>query len=542
MKGKRAFIRRLLGYLSRLKFWVFPHPDFVKAVHYFGGGWPLNSLQIVKPAALARDMKMIREDGFNTIILVVPWRGFQTAPSPPQYDEFHLRQLRLILRAARQRRLSVIVRVSYSHQIMDGRFQNGIWQAQLLLTDEPTRAAWLDYLETLYAVCSRYSCFRQGFLCWEELWHALGQWQLLNASERREMAYHCGFSNYHDEMGYPGVGEIPTTNEPAHRYYHLFANYTLRLYHSMASEAFPGLGMEFRVDKDPLLTESGIDWLSSDAFYDHPEGRFSYWAPFMGAKNEGETLGADQAAGLLEQMLREVSRDGLYANHVVDQFNFIDMTAKYAGEHAIIGKDQIADFLDLAAPLLRRFSSGYGVWAYRDYRQNVLYNASFCMGMRGWALLDGSCEPIRGGGANFGTDSHLRQIRLPRVAGLPKAIHFDRLVLRVELDCPEKEACLKASINSPDSVNLDPDETGTVLTASIPVNFDEVFESGIVLDIYNLGRPLKVSDLSLYDYTYRGLLRHEDASPSIYLANVRAFNKLLDEIPSATAPEEAEEE
>ena len=88
------------------------HPVFVKAVHYFADGWVLNMWQVMQPQQLATDLRQIADDGFNTVILVVPWRGFQLDQLQPRYDPFYARQLHRALAAADKAGLSVIVRVA----------------------------------------------------------------------------------------------------------------------------------------------------------------------------------------------------------------------------------------------------------------------------------------------------------------------------------------------------------------------------------------------------------------------------------------------
>ena len=82
--------RRALRLLS--KFSNFPaessfsHPPFVRAAHYFSDGWPLNFWQIMDPGKLIEELSQIIGDGFNTIILVIPWRGFQSDQLKPEYS------------------------------------------------------------------------------------------------------------------------------------------------------------------------------------------------------------------------------------------------------------------------------------------------------------------------------------------------------------------------------------------------------------------------------------------------------------------------
>lgn len=280
------------------------------------------------------------------------------------------------------------------------------------------------------------------------------------------------------------------------------------------------------MDKDPLPSESGTRWLSNDDYRDLGGLRYSYWAPFMGAENAGEKLDAAQAAHLLEYMLGEVTAGGANSEQVVDQFNFVDEAPKFKGIHAEIQPGEVAPFLQRAAPLLRKFSRGYGVWAYRDYRQNVLYNPRFLMGLRGWEQSRGKCTLLRGGGVRLGKGALLRQVLPPVIAGLQRAVYFDSLLLRAEVPATPAGLDLRARINTGPWLTLDPQPDNT-LVADIPVDYGMVLDEGLLLELDNRGAPLPISTLYLYHYVFRGGIRDEDGRPAQHHAALLEFNRAL---------------
>ena len=517
--------RRALFLLNRMFRGAPRHPEFVKAAHYFADGWALNMWQVLRPERLAADFRRIEDDGFNTIILLVPWRGFQVDQLQPRYDGFYLRQLHHTLAAAERANLSVIVRVGYSHQILQQNTPNGIALAQRLLVDADTRRAWLHHLAQVHRVCSCYRSFRSGFLCWEEFWHAFGKWQLREFEPRRRLAKSTGFSDYLRDRGVSGVQAIPRVDEAAHAHYHAFANARIRQYYELASSAFPGLSMEFRVDKDQLHTESGTQWLSNDDFRDLAGGRYSYWAPFMGAENVGEQLEAERAAHLLEYMLGEITAGGRFTNHIIDQFNFVDEAPKFKGVHAEIAPGQVGPFLDLAVPLLRRYSRGYGIWAHRDYLQNVLYNPRFLMGLRGWEIVSGRSRLMRGGGLRIGRGALLRQVLPPVIAGLQRAVYFDQLKLVVEMSTTPAAMRLRARINAGPWVMLQFAQEGA--TGDVPVDYGAILDEGLVLELENQGSGLVLSTLYLYHYVFHGGIRDEHGEPGLHHQALVDFNRQL---------------
>jgi len=505
------------------------HPDIVKAAHYFADGWTLNMWQVVDRRRIDDDLEMIKSDGFNTIIIVVPWRGFQLDQLEPAYDAFYMRQLRRVMAAADRRGLSVIVRVSYSHQTHPEDTLSGITQAQRLLLDEETRQAWLHYLGRLYEICHGYRSFRQGFLCWEEFWHAFRRWQMYKPKIRKRLAIASGFSAYLGEQSVEGISEIPRPEHDDYPYFHAFANARVREMYELAASVFPGLSMEFRVDKDRQQDNSSAPWLSNDNYSDLLDLRYSYWAPFMGAANEGEQLDAQQAAELFSHMLQEVSDLGRIKNHVVDQFNFLDSTPQYQGVHAEISNSEMPAFLKRAAPLLREYSAGYGVWAYRDYVQNVMYNARFLMGMRGWQLVRGKCTVLRRGGVRLGSGGLLRQ-RLPARGGaLQSAVDFESLTLQIDLHRRPADVNLEVRINSGPWMRLEPGLTEQSITLEYPVDRVMIVESGVVFELRNNGSALSIYTVYFYHYLYRGGIRLEDGTPSLHHQAVVSLNRDLGE-------------
>lgn len=513
------------------------HPEFVRAVHYFSDGWALDMWQVVDPRKISDELRAIKQDGFNTIILVVPWRGFQTDQLQPQYDTFYERQLNRVLRAADALDLSVIVRVAYTYQIAMENNLSGITQGQRLLTDEDTRLAWLDYLATVYKICRSYRCFRQGFISWEEFWHAFGSWQLRNLRPRRELAVTTGYLSYLAARGIEDVTEIPAPGDPAHASFHAFTNHRIRELYELARTVFPDLSMEFRVDKERLQTADETQWLRNDDFADLPGLRFSYWAPFMGAENIGEKLDAFRAAHLLNHMLDEVSNLGNHPTHVIDQFNFVDEAPKFKGVHAEIIEEQVAEFLQLAVPLLREKSRGYGIWAYRDYRQNVLFNSRFLMGMKGWQALRARCRALPRGGVRMAPGAILRQYLPPTVAGLQRSVSFENLQLDIALHKVPSRHGLQVRINAGPWMSLQLETTRKLYTVEIPIDFGGVIADGLILELKNDGPALDIYSMWLYHWVFRGGIRLEDGAPSRHIEALVDFNNSLAQAQVTVAPD-----
>ena len=500
-------------------------PGFVRAAHYFGDGWPLDSLMVMRQPQLRRDLRRLRRLGFNTIIVVVPWQGVQTSHEPPEYDGFYLAQLRLVLAEAQRQGLAVLLRVSYVHQVMPAPTIGSIRVAQALLTQAAAFDAWLDYHRTLHGIAAAAANCVGMFVSWEELWHAFRYWQLRDEETRRRLAIETGFTAYLARNGVAGLDVIPERSSPAHRHYHHFVNERITACFEAARRVNPMLGVEYRVDRDPVEEGGTTQWLDNARFLDWEPRRYSYWAPFMGARNEGEALDAQEALTSLETMLDDTGDQGRCLGQVIEQFNFIDDTRQYVGTHAEIAPDQIAPFLDAAAPLLAARSGGYGLWAARDYRCNVLYNAAFLADLRGWELA--AARPSRRG-VSLERGGRVVQRIKPGIPWVPRMHPFESITL--EADCGFLASLaargLRARLNGGPWTVLQRRGAG-VLGAELPVDFDTIRTRGLHFEIENQGGPVELRRLQLYHLVYRVGVTEPRGRPGPHARAIRRFNRLL---------------
>ena len=191
--------------MGRLRAWRRRHYDngFIRAVHYFGDGWPINCWSTMTTRQAREDFASIREDGFNAVILVVPWRGFQVEQFPPTYEEHYFRLLRGLLREAARARLWVILRVSYSHHICDEAPLISKHLTAGFLTDASFEKPWLHYLKRLRRATRFHANLYGSFICWEEFWHGLMRFTEDPEERRRSLALSTGYSDF---LGDQAVG------------------------------------------------------------------------------------------------------------------------------------------------------------------------------------------------------------------------------------------------------------------------------------------------------------------------------------------------
>lgn len=476
---------------------------------------------------IRQELKQLRKDGFNTIIVVVPWRSFQSNQQPVEYDSFYQSQLRLVLKEAQGIGLAVLLRVAYTHQVMLEPSLNGFRWAQAMLTDPAIEAAWLDYFAEVSRITQEFDCCIGGFISWEELWHAFRVWQEQSGEANAAAARASGYLGYLDARGIEHTGCIPQKDSAEHAHFLDFANARMAAMFERARSRWPQLGVEYRVDKDPVPSDDGVQWRDNNNFLDWEPHRYSYWAPFMGAQNVGEELSAEQAEALLRYMLDSTSGGGRFPGQVLEQFNFIDNTQKYLGTHAKIAEKDLGEFLRLAVPLLRRYAGGYGLWASRDYRMNLLYNGAFLDECRGW-VMRGAAEVRAAGGVRFQSGGGLLQRIEPRVTWVQRNHSASELTLEIDfvrwrgLGASQ----LRARLNGGAWASCKIAGKGRLL-AQISANLQDVFDNGISFELENCGRPLTITRVFLHYEIYAAGVRDVDARRGQYLDTVREFNAQL---------------
>ena len=144
-------------------------PKILKSATYFGDEWVMNFWNS-EMDDLEADMEQIRKDGFNSIIVAIPWREFQPQMDPVGYNAHALAQLDNVMEAAKEAGLWVSLRVGYTWDYYeDGtdvrdRYRN-------LPGDERLLAAWDDYVKTIYERANAHGNLYGGFITWEDFWH-----------------------------------------------------------------------------------------------------------------------------------------------------------------------------------------------------------------------------------------------------------------------------------------------------------------------------------------------------------------------------------
>ena len=160
----------------------------IKSAHYFSSAWPKTFWQEFQQSDVAAELSQIKADGFNTIVLTVPWRGFelgfennQTSSNPLLYQ-----RLELMLKNISEQDLKFILRLGFLHDYTADTGTDSKAQCFGIFTDEKMQAHWLDYLNKVNQVVVPFADSSAGVIVsWEDFWcpHFVFPWKLVKTAK-----------------------------------------------------------------------------------------------------------------------------------------------------------------------------------------------------------------------------------------------------------------------------------------------------------------------------------------------------------------------
>ena len=374
---------------------------YVKAAHWFGDGWAVNLWNTDLESGAAADFAAIKEDGFNTIVLVVPWAGFTDAADGAKLVESRVERLLRLIRLAGEMDLKVILRMSYAWDSADETSGHRLTQVWL---DAASYQGWLTYFELLWRAVGSEPNVLFAFFSWEDLW-AVVSFADAAPEYRKELAVKSGFSawlqrtqtidsiNQRFQLGWADWADamIPARREPFFKLYLEFIDDAwLNRFFLPAQSRFPRLSMEIRIDSDPIWDgDRLLEWHGHERAWDLPGSDWTtiYWSPAMGGVNEGETLSPEVAAERLRQSLVRIHENTGARNIFIGQFLAEDFTPGYE-RNGKIPREQVDEFLAAAAAPLQELAAGYGLWTWTDYFHDAIASPDFSAGPVGWEGVD----------------------------------------------------------------------------------------------------------------------------------------------------------
>ena len=134
-------------------------PEQMKAVTYVSDAWVINFWN-TESDHMEEELAQIAADGFNTIVLAIPWREFQPETDPVRYNPYAFQKLDRVMEAAEEQGLWVRLRISYTWDYYEE--EESVLRFRRLLKEEELRKAWLDYLGQVCQAASAHENYLGG--------------------------------------------------------------------------------------------------------------------------------------------------------------------------------------------------------------------------------------------------------------------------------------------------------------------------------------------------------------------------------------------
>lgn len=401
-------------------------PEYLKSVTYFGDEWPINYWNS-EDKDMEKNFERIREDGFNSIILVVPWREFQPNKENEEFNQAAFDRLNEVMNCAEKYDLWVTLRIGYTWDYYEtGDVRKRF--SEIVSETSPERSNWMRYCKKIFETVSAHENFHSGFITWEDFWNYTENMNW-NGSKKNMvvMAKECGYQEYLKEhycleevseryqetfQCFEDVYIPKRKQQAAELFFEFYDQFLIKLL-AQSQEVFPGLSMEARTDADLIYLPDGSTYYyySHEATYPCEGAEYSalMYSVSMGQKNENDTITAEQALAGIKRTLGNVNKIAgkkLYA----EQLLYMDTTEAFS-YNTQIEEAQVADYVQSLAPVLKENTMGYGLWAYRNYVNNCVYNGQFALNTQGWKFSGGSSVKMIDGTwmANIGAEKKISQ-------------------------------------------------------------------------------------------------------------------------------------
>lgn len=511
---------------------AFGSDGYVKSATYFADEWPINFWNS-EMDSLESDMEQIRKDGFDSIILVIPWREFQPEVNPISYNDYAFEKLDEVMRAAEAAELDVYVRIGYTWDFYRDESEDIVNRFCNLMGDSATQEAWIDYAGKMYETLKEYSAFEEGFLTWEDFWNTLGVCDEILESSRKDKAAFIGYQTwieqnytldeYNEKYGtkYKEFAAIPVPkrDEPAmeamYAFYDAFLNKTLE----QTQEVFPNISMEVRMDWDVIYKKDGnMDYYKHTNTFLCMNSDYTatmYGIP-MGFENNGERVSYTEAMEKTEYILKQLKLQNGNKPVYIEQFIFADNTPKFVN-NAQIKEEELNDYLGNVSEILLENSEGYGIWTYRNYRANMLYNSQFALEDNGWKVK-GEPEFLE---VDDSMVCHLEDGEAIEQEISKVRNHFDADEYTLEVDIIEvnKAGTLTVKVGSKKQ-KVEVTEAGTV-----SLKFPKSLSFDIEINAQNC--EVSIDNVRLYSQIQQGFLYDENNNEIMCIEGIRVLNENL---------------
>ncbi len=411
----------------------------VKGTYYFQPKAPVNSFWSWLNIERAKsDFRQLRDDGFNTIILMVPWGLFQPSIHPITYNGKAFHDLNELLTLANSSGLKVILRLG-SHDYIP-RGAGGVrWAAATVLTNEEEWAAYRELFREVAGRARSYSNVLAAFWTFEDAGYTPDVWlhryptnvtAFRQWLRRKPLIYWNGLWG-ESNAGYDAI-EAPDRSENSKKLFsfaqfgdELIANRMPDVCAAIA-DANPALLVGFQPRAE---VEFGYDYARQFELprcYGFVTTWFSPYQAYMFGYAP-QNLSGDRVANYVPDYVARTARLSHGMPVLVDQFNFRHFGG-IKGESALGSEDEELKFVSTALPSLLQMSAGYALWNYQDYYLSIIYNGSFRFGLDEWETSPAGVQVVETGRGQSGVEIQPRSWIREQVSVSPEqeyTLEFD---------------------------------------------------------------------------------------------------------------------
>ena len=319
--------------------------SYLKAATYVSDAWVSNFWNS-ESDHMDEELAQIAADGFNCIVLVVPWREFQPGVLPVSYNRYAFQKLDKVMDAANAHGLMVELRVGYAWDYYADESATSASRFREVLKDPSTRAAWLAYVGQIYQTASAHSNFHGGFITWEDFWNYVEDAANLGkGANSRNAAKDCGYQAwlkkhyslkqvneaYQPEEKFTSYDDvyIPARKDYAYKLFYEFYDDFLNDLLEDTQKVFPNLSMEVRLDVDPVNALDGEGQVGAPHYNTFACGNAAYtslmYSVSMG-HGFGDVLSAEEAIKTMNEQLSLVRANNGGKPVFIDQLLYMDAT------------------------------------------------------------------------------------------------------------------------------------------------------------------------------------------------------------------------
>lgn len=503
------------------------------STHYFADSSPVNMWDS-EFSNIDDDFERIKSDGFNSVIIMVPWREFQPeVDNEAGYNEGAFSKLDFICQKADEHGLGIILRVGYFCDYYDNRSGDDLYaRYKDLVSNEKTQSAWLEYCSRVYSTVASYDCLFGAFICWEDFWSVVDQsYELAGQNDDSyELARDLNYSDYiwgnynaSDisslfNVDSPSINDIyiPSRDSVAFGTFYDFYDEFLNTLLSMTQEVFPGISMEVRVDADLVVNSEGeTDYYFHEKTYACDGADYTtivYGIP-MGFENNGEKVTWEEALFKTDYMLNSVYRNS-GKKIFIDQFLFYDNTQGFEHNASLIDADR-DDYLINCADTLLKYTNGYGIWTYKNYYNDAVANGEFAKGLSSWEASENVSVEEKSGSmqCRMSSGSEIKQNLLGKVSTTG-----DKKIVSLDVEPIGSNADIDVWVNGiSETINIQK-------AGNYTVEFDDNGWGDLIIQAHD---AVYVDTIKVYNSMQEGLLYGPDWEELECMESVRLLNESL---------------